>query len=267
VLRAQSIPALMHVCVEGIVGEFGVLHAQVTAGRRFLAEAGVCGEDCVVWRFVLNGGRDEKINLMMQLAPSEDLMLLRQQFVDVVAMIRQAVLRIEELERERRHAREDALTKVHNRRSIEVELCDALRDVESSGVSMSVMMIDIDNFKSINDDFGHAVGDEILVLAAQCLRQQIRQYDCVGRWGGDEFVVLLRGMEVEQAVHVADRVAQAFRENPASRSVTMSIGIADTSMVDVKGTEGLAALLAAADIGLYRGKRHGRNQIHVVNVA
>jgi diguanylate cyclase (GGDEF)-like protein len=119
-------------------------------------------------------------------------------------------------------------------------------------------VIDIDHFKRVNDGYGHLIGDEVLVLVARIMRQSFRHYDRLYRFGGEEFVVLLRGGAEEDAKRAFDR----FRENvalypfPQIHQVTVSIGFTE---VQHKDTPSMA--FARADQGVYRAKRHGRNLV------
>ena len=134
---------------------------------------------------------------------------------------------------------------------------------QHAGESLAVLMIDLDHFKRINDSFGHLVGDDVLVAVAESLRLAVRPGDLVGRFGGEEFSVLLAGATLPEAVHAADRIHERIRAvrlshagDPAMR-VTASVGVA------VFGRHGLDLdeLLAAADQALYRAKAAGRDRV------
>jgi diguanylate cyclase (GGDEF)-like protein len=156
----------------------------------------------------------------------------------------------------------DPLTKVHSRRYImdclEIESTRALRSNEP----MSLMMIDADNFKSINDCYGHATGDIVLQEIAQKCKSTLRPYDVIARFGGEEFVVLLPNTTLLEAYDIAERI----RENVAGQliestdgtliRVTISIGISLFTPPDLRCMN----LLSYADRGLYKAKHNGRNQ-------
>jgi two-component system chemotaxis response regulator CheY len=171
----------------------------------------------------------------------------------------------EALAREEARATRDALTGLPNRRA----LCDHARAEISRAVrertSLGLIMVDLDDFKSINDRFGHAAGDEALRRVAGVLQESRRAYDFTGRWGGDEFLVILPGATADQAGRVAERIRAAIHaiELPvaghAPATVRASLGVAAAcpagSPVD------LDELLARADDAMYRTKRHGGDRV------
>src|SRR5262249_43276612 len=129
---------------------------------------------------------------------------------------------------------------------------------------LALLLIDVDHFKRVNDGHGHLIGDEVLRALAAELRQQVRESDVVGRFGGEEFTVLLPGTDATGAESIAERLrASAARLSVAAADariqVTVSIGVA------VLGPHGsdLFELLAAADMALYRAKDAGRDQVRV----
>jgi diguanylate cyclase (GGDEF)-like protein len=132
---------------------------------------------------------------------------------------------------------------------------------------LAVLMIDIDHFKKVNDTHGHLAGDAVLAAAADVLRDGLRPYDLAGRFGGEEFVVLLSGADVAQARQLAERLRAQLSDVTIGRGdprtagprITVSIGVAvlTTSVAD------LTDLLAAADAALYQAKNAGRNLVHL----
>ena len=122
----------------------------------------------------------------------------------------------------------------------------------------AIAILDIDKFKSINDQFGHAIGDETLVLFSQTIRSVLRQQDLFFRYGGEEFVVLVKEVHIEQAYQVLERCRAAVeaRRFPQVGKVTVSIGFADLDQ-DSHPVE----TLSKADKALYYVKKHGRNQV------
>jgi diguanylate cyclase (GGDEF)-like protein len=126
---------------------------------------------------------------------------------------------------------------------------------------VSVLMVDIDHFKSVNDRYGHAVGDEAIKAMANACLQGKRKSDIVGRIGGEEFAVLLPETSRSRAKIVAERIrkhiaAQTLKSHDADFQITASIGVAEAS-VSMSGTD---ALMAAADKALYQAKVQGRNR-------
>jgi diguanylate cyclase (GGDEF)-like protein len=123
-------------------------------------------------------------------------------------------------------------------------------------------VFDLDNFKNINDRFGHRTGDRVLTLFSDCATQSLRPLDLLGRMGGDEFVALLPGVTPEIATGIAERVRDAFAGaaqevdgHPVAATVSIGIAAATQSGFDFD------ALYASADAALYRAKRNGRNRI------
>lgn len=156
----------------------------------------------------------------------------------------------------------DALTGVLGRAALETELQSAL----ASGSPFAVLFCDVDHFKSVNDTFGHQVGDAVLKDVAKALSHGCRSDDACGRYGGEEFVLLLRLVSTLQAVSIAERHRRTVTQltYPSGRgpeTVTVSIGIAnyDPEAPDVN----LGALLTRADHALYRAKKTGRNRVIV----
>ena len=161
----------------------------------------------------------------------------------------------------RRLSRVDGLTELLNRRAIEELLDDEARRSLRSNRPFSVLMIDADHFKGINDRHGHAAGDEALRHLARVLRAQMRDVDRVGRFGGEEFVVLLPGTASNEALHVAERVRDALLRRSLTWqgeaiTLTVSVGVAAW-----RGPQDdVGALLKRADAALYRAKALGRDR-------
>ncbi len=156
-------------------------------------------------------------------------------------------------------ATHDALTTLFNRRAIEDIAYHQKALSLRMGQSFSVFMIDVDHFKKINDAYGHAVGDFILKSVAMALRRGLRDEDYLGRWGGDEFCVLLPGTSREQAEIVAERVMGIFETleiTVAEQPITLSISMGAASVNHSVG--GFEVLLGMADAALFRAKAKGR---------
>ena len=151
----------------------------------------------------------------------------------------------------------DTLTGVWNRRH-GTELLSADLSARRPGHALSLLMLDIDHFKAINDTFGHQAGDHALIEVASRLRRSLRGNDMVARWGGEEFVVLLRDCALPDALRLAEDIRAAIGEVPfgALGSLTVSVGAAQ-----VGADEDLTSWLGRADQALYRAKRAGRNEV------
>ncbi len=160
------------------------------------------------------------------------------------------------------NARRDPLTGVYNRSSIEGLLRREIGLARRHGTPLSVAFLDIDHFKSINDTHGHAVGDRAIRLFVECVAENIRDTDVLGRYGGDEFVLILSNTPLAGAGRVAERIRRAVeqRECPLAGGgrlrLTASIGLATLSPQD-----GLEQLCEKADCALNLAKRNGRNRV------
>jgi diguanylate cyclase (GGDEF)-like protein len=159
-------------------------------------------------------------------------------------------------------AEHDGLTGVLNRRAAEARLDEAFARSRSSATPLAVFFLDIDHFKSINDRYGHAAGDAVLVAMAKRVAGQLRACDVLGRWGGEEFVTILAGASVDVVRATAERVRRAVEDDPvhvegALIPVTASIGVA----ILEPRTETSARLVQRADEALYRAKGNGRNRV------
>lgn len=163
----------------------------------------------------------------------------------------------------RLQATHDQLTGLLNRRAIlealERELARALRE----GTPLALIMADLDYFKDINDAYGHAVGDQVLREAAHRMQSAIRPYDASGRYGGEEFLIILPGCGSSNALARAEQIRTGLAESPLQTEdgrllpVTMSLGVAAKPIGEAAGPD---SLLALADAALYRAKRGGRNR-------
>jgi two-component system cell cycle response regulator len=158
-------------------------------------------------------------------------------------------------------ATHDALTGIFNRRAILDRLTQEVSRALRQGGRLSVGMCDIDHFKKINDSFGHQTGDEVLIACAHCLHANLREYDCVGRYGGEEFLVIATGLSGQSDDGLYDRLreqvaAAQIKTKTGNVSITVSIGTAAGT-----GQSTVDALLAAADAALYKAKEAGRNRV------
>jgi len=168
----------------------------------------------------------------------------------------------EERLRAERLAQLDPLTGLNNRRAFYDKTSPLWSQAVRHGHATSVMLLDIDRFKQINDAHGHAHGDEVLKATANLLRQSIRQGDALARWGGEEFIVFLPETDRPEAMALAERLRAAIADmrvaaGTAEIAVTASIGIAQQEHHHVT----LDALIAAADECLYQAKQQGRNRV------
>jgi diguanylate cyclase (GGDEF)-like protein len=161
-----------------------------------------------------------------------------------------------------RAARMDYLTDVYNRRAIEELGTRAIAAARRHGMALAVQVVDIDHFKRINDEHGHAVGDLALLRAVERIREGLRTEDLLGRLGGEEFIVLMPNTDGSSALAAAERVRTAFAERPLDldglpREVTLSIGVAVLAPAD----RHFSQLLQRADRAMYGAKRAGRDLV------
>lgn len=153
----------------------------------------------------------------------------------------------------------DPLTGLLNRRGMDLRLQDELKRSGREGRSLGIIWIDLDLFKDINDLYGHAVGDEALVVVATVLRSVLREYDAASRWGGDEFLIMIRDADQPMIEHICERLLRVIRSQAlhtpcgATLYMTFSIGASLTC------TEDHEEVLRQADAALYATKQAGRN--------
>ena len=160
----------------------------------------------------------------------------------------------------------DSLTGIASRRHLLDHLAHMLSDRHAAAHPLSVLSIDIDHFKRINDQFGHAVGDEVLRRVTEACRHGLRETDEFGRLGGEEFMAVLRRTSLAHAEQLGKRLCEVVAAltmddvAPGLR-VTISVGVAETAVND----EGADNLLLRADAALYEAKRSGRNCVRVAS--
>jgi diguanylate cyclase (GGDEF)-like protein len=173
----------------------------------------------------------------------------------------------QEAERYRRLAMEDSLTGLANRRQLDERLASLMHEAEARGSVLTIALADVDHFKGINDRFSNAVGDEVLRCVGEILRAHCRLGDMAGRFGGEEFMLIFRGLDMRAAAEACERVRRAVEAwdwksiHPHLR-VTLSMGLSSsTSFEHPQG------LLDAAEHWLYEAKHHGRNQVQPLVLA
>ncbi|NIM18397.1 MAG: diguanylate cyclase [Candidatus Aminicenantes bacterium] len=158
-----------------------------------------------------------------------------------------------------RLARTDPLTKLSNRRDFLERFRHEVNRFERSRKSFSVVLGDIDDFKVLNDQYGHDCGDFILINISSLMRAMIRKQDFVARWGGEEFIFLLPESSLEGGQKVAEAIrkkisAESFSFNGQRISITLTLGVCEFN-----GTMGIDTCIKKADEALYRGKERGKN--------
>ena len=168
------------------------------------------------------------------------------------------------LETIRMESRVDPLTELANRKHFDETMSEAIRNSAQRGEPLSLLMVDIDHFKSFNDTFGHTTGDQVLRLVAISLKQSIKGRDLAARYGGEEFAIVLPNTSLEQAVTVAEQLRRTVMAKELKKKstgeiigrITISIGVASLLAYDTSET-----LIERADNRLYAAKRGGRNRV------
>src|SRR5437899_5102719 len=160
----------------------------------------------------------------------------------------------------------DGLTGIFNRRFFELRIAEELERARRFNTGMAVVMVDIDQFKRLNDEFGHLLGDEVLRQVSSVFHQQLRKTDVVCRYGGEEFALLLTQTNAEQAFVVAEKLrkmVEKWQFPGVPRAITISAGVAAFPQHGKNRDE----LVRAADSGLYLAKQNGRNRVCITNTA
>jgi diguanylate cyclase (GGDEF)-like protein len=161
-------------------------------------------------------------------------------------------------------SRTDPLTDLNNRRTIVDRMGEEETRSHMNGETFSIIMSDIDHFKTFNDKYGHQFGDQVLISVADLLKSATRTKDVVARWGGEEFLILLPNTCGEEAKEVADRMRMVIAQTPLFLEgheihISMTFGVAEcTSNI------GINACIELADKALYKGKGNGRNQVVLI---
>ena len=170
------------------------------------------------------------------------------------------------VERVKQLAYLDGLTGIFNRRFFELRIMEEIERARRYGTGMAVIMADIDQFKRLNDEFGHLLGDEVLRQVSSLFHQQLRKVDVVCRYGGEEFAILLTQISAQQAIAIAEklrRLVERFQFPGVPRTITISVGVA-AFPTDGKTRD---EMVRAADSGLYAAKQAGRNRVCVASSA
>jgi diguanylate cyclase (GGDEF)-like protein len=249
---SEDAPALATMEVGACVGEMSIIEDRDPSAYVIAAEAThlLLIHQTVLWDMV-NASHEFSKNLLVVM--SERIRSHNKVIADSYG----------ELQRIERHARTDALTGLRNRHAMEESFAREINRCEQDASSISLIMIDIDNFKQFNDHLGHIAGDRALSAVGRILTTQFRPRDLIVRYGGDEFAVLLPDVDHELAFTIAERVRKAVSGETGDGSdsliqipIRISMGVADFE----KGTS-LDSLIRAADAALYRAKNAGRNTV------
>jgi len=158
------------------------------------------------------------------------------------------------------YANKDSLTKVFNRRKIEVLLSNQIRAIKKTNDVFSIIFFDIDDFKSVNDEFGHVKGDRVLIIMSTLVSNNIRKSDFLGRWGGEEFIIILPGTTSQEAFKIADNLRELISQSNFNikKQITSSFGITQYKKNDTK-----KELIKRADEAMYFVKNNGKNAVKI----
>ncbi len=160
----------------------------------------------------------------------------------------------------------DELTGLFNRRYLFDKLKELFRKYKGGGKHLSVLMLDIDDFKSVNDTYGHQIGDYVLKKIAEILRKETRKFDFVGRYGGEEFLIIAPGISKERAYKLAERIRERVEKeqfDADGRKFRVSISVGVSEMID-DNLQTINDLIKTADMRLYKAKLSGKNCV-VIN--
>jgi len=203
-------------------------------------------------RSIENVRRTGNLGIRMGIRRQDEIGLLAYNFDRLLELLQERTRVLEGL------ATTDGLTKLLNRRTIMDELTRQIDAARKEGQGFSILLLDVDHFKRINDTAGHGVGDRVLREVAKLLKSSLRDSDKGGRYGGEEFMVVLPGTTKADAVVIAERIRVLIAQAPIQGlewPVTVSIGVSRWAGHNLHG------LLATADMNLYRAKEEGRNRV------
>lgn len=157
----------------------------------------------------------------------------------------------------------DPLTSVPNRRFLETRIDQQLQEAASSGVPFTACILDLDHFKEVNDKYGHLAGDRLLQNVCQTLVHCLRAADVLGRWGGDELLLLLPRTTIEQGAKILERMRLLIAETVITVGTAFVRATVSIGAVEALPSDDRASLLQRADAQLYLAKQYGRNRCHV----
>ena len=254
----------------------GVTESRYLLGLLMLAGAVYCGilfffvEEALVARIARLSDDIEKVTLSSDFSRRvnavgrDEVSVLARTLNSMLAAIQRARSELLQAQESLRfHAEHDALTGVLNRRAIRDVLRKELARCRREKHTLGVILVDVDHFKKINDHRGHAAGDAVLVTVVQRITSVLRSYDSLGRYGGEEFLILAPGCDLAVAERLAERIRTAIAEEPIdlgdnTAKVTVSMGVTlGTTESDPE------FLVAQADTAMYNAKRNGRNRVEI----
>lgn len=199
---------------------------------------------------------DGDLDVAVVIHRQDELGLVTEMFNIMISRLKENQQKLEQL------ATTDFLTGLANRKQIMTDLTQQLEQYRRYGTRFCLLMVDIDHFKKVNDTHGHLVGDAVLVQLARIFKETLRILDSAGRYGGEEFLIVLGQTDLQQALQTAERIRLAVQEHiftgeDVTLRATISIGVAEMSTEDMTINE----LIGRADQALYDAKGHGRNRV------
>ena len=200
------------------------------------------------------------LDVSVHIRRNDELGIVTGMFNQMVSRLKENQATLEQL------ATTDSLTELANRKQIMADLMNNIEHYRRYSSEFSILMIDIDYFKTVNDSHGHLVGDAVLVQLARILKETLRTGDSAGRYGGEEFLVILGKTDIHEGLQTAERIRQAvdqydFTCEDVSLHITISIGLTGVVAEDKNGT----SLIGRADKALYEAKAAGRNRIFLAS--
>lgn len=155
----------------------------------------------------------------------------------------------------------DGLTGVYNRRKFDELIVSEVKNAKRNKIPLSIAILDIDKFKDFNDVYGHLIGDEVLIMLAMYVQNYIRETDVFARWGGEEFVILFRGINATQAKKVSEKIRESLSklEHQIAGNISASFGV-----TELKESETIEEMFERCDKALYKAKENGRNRVEVL---
>ncbi len=183
---------------------------------------------------------------------------IQQQLAEIVRLVQKQAADIERIVRD---SRTDALTGLWNRRALDEQVPLLLSASQRYGTPLSVVMVDIDHFKQLNDRYGHPVGDAALRHVSQLLQAGLRDADFIARYGGEEFVILLPQTDLEGALIAAERIRLTIVETPLLTTDREIVAQVSMGLAQARRDDQFSDVLARADAALLQAKQAGRNQI------
>ncbi len=275
-VQARETPRTISFCAHAILGEDTMVIHDTREDPRFRENPLVTGEPFI--RFYaghpLRAQDGSKVGTLCvidtrprrpseaDLATLRDLAAMAEDELRVKALSQEQTALIAERDDLMRRSMLDPLTRTWNRETILEVLGRELARAERNGTPLSVIMADVDHFKAVNDSFGHPVGDVVLAGLVSQLRAAVRPYDALGRYGGEEFLVVLPNCDAPAALAIAERMRRRvdvarFGTSAGRLRTTLSLGVATTTESRPLPRE---ALIEAADRALYQAKAEGRNR-------